>query len=69
MINRILIGLSLFVLTGCSTTLPYSVIADDAWFLEDGRAGFRFPMFCMANKQNQVAHPVCTQATKVKTSD
>jgi hypothetical protein len=57
----------LLILSGCSTTLPYSVVGDNVWFVEqDSNSGFRTPIFCMSNIKDGDSHPVCRVASKLK---
>lgn len=64
MIKRILLGLSLVCLTACSSTAPFAVTSDDAWFLEKDGFGQLRPIFCMANKKDPKGFPECRESVR-----
>jgi hypothetical protein len=54
----------LIIFTSCAThTVPFASKNENTWFLEQGR-GETFPIFCMANKKESTAEPVCFKAEK-----
>ena len=53
-------------LYGCATsqqTSPFSTKDENAWFIMHDRSTFRsYPVYCMANKQEMIASPVCIKS-------
>lgn len=65
LLNLLLVGAISFLFTSCSTTstAPFSTHHENTWFLES-RGGLNTPIFCMANKKENSAEPVCYKADK-----
>ncbi len=57
---------TLFCLASCSTTTtqPFAISSENAWFLETNNKNETTPIFCMANKKDNTADPVCYKAEK-----
>jgi len=66
--NIVIVLLTAFFITSCaSNTQPYSVVSEEAWFLEaDGFKNALLPMYCIANKNDKgtAAQPRCFKAKK-----
>ena len=65
--NIVIVLLTAFFIASCSNTQPYSVVSEEAWFLEsDGLKGVYLPMYCIANKNDKgtAAQPRCFKAKK-----
>lgn len=63
-IRFLLITLAFTLLSSCaSNTAPFAIASEDTWFIEQS-GGDTYPIYCMANKKNETADPVCFKARK-----
>lgn len=63
-IRFLLIILAFTLLSSCaSNTAPFAIASEDTWFIEQS-GGDTYPIYCMANKKNETADPVCYRAKK-----
>jgi len=54
----------MFCFISCATkTQPFTTDKENAWFLEAGQVN-TYPIYCMANKTDNTAAPVCYEAKK-----
>ncbi len=59
--------LFLILLSSCSTTTnPFSTEHENAWFImHDNSSGDSFPVYCMANKKEKEAEPMCYRSKNI----
>lgn len=63
-IRFLLITLAFTLLSSCaSNTVPFATENENTWLLEQS-GGDTYPIYCMANKKNETADPVCYKARK-----
>jgi hypothetical protein len=63
----LLIGFSTVLLSSCSTTTnPFSTEHENAWFImHESGGGDSFPVYCMANKKEKDAEPICYKSKNI----
>lgn len=66
-IKRLMFLLLLLTMASCATqTSPFSTKEENAWFIfQDMDFGGSFPVYCMANKKDATAEPVCFKSKNV----
>ena len=63
-VKLLLLTLTITLLSSCaSNTAPFAIASEDTWFIEQS-GGDTYPIYCMANKKNETAEPVCYRAKK-----
>jgi hypothetical protein len=62
--RMIFLTLLAFSFVSCATkTQPFTTNNENAWFLEAGQVN-TYPIYCMANRTENSAAPVCYEAKK-----
>ena len=67
----LLITFSTVLLSSCSTTTnPFSTEHENAWFImHESSGGDSFPVYCMANKKEKDAEPMCYKSKNIGFDD